>query len=86
MGRKTKEEEEKLRKMAEAIEQRKKEEQAAPELAFGMRHIPGKPWEFVIYTLKNNKVTNVEVKECMDKDHAVEMYKINFVTRFIEGK
>ena len=86
MGRRTKAEEEKLKKMDEIAERRKAEEAAMPELAFSMRHIPGKPWEFVTYFIKGGKVVDTQIKECMDKDHAVETYKLEFVTKFIQGK
>ena len=80
MGRRTKAEEEKLKKIDEIGEA------AMPELAFSMRHIPGKPWEFVTYFIKGGKVIDTQIKECMDKDHAVETYKLEFVTKFIQGK
>jgi hypothetical protein len=86
MGRKTKAEEEKLKKMDEIAAKLKAEEALAPELAFTMRHVPGKPWEFVTYTIKNGKIIDTHIKECMDKDHAIESYKIEFVTKLIEGK
>lgn len=86
MGRKTKEEEEKLRVM-DAIAKQRKEDEAAPSIkAFSMKKEPSKGWYFIEYEIKNGKVINEVVKECMDKDHAIEVYKLAFVHTFIQGR
>lgn len=86
MGRKTKEEEEKLRKMDSIVEKRKADEAAPSKYALSMNHTTGQFWEFVVYEIKSGKVISTEVKECMDKAHAIETFKIAFVKRFIEGQ
>jgi hypothetical protein len=86
MGRNTKEEAEKLKKMEQAI-LKKQQEQASPvRVAYAIEKEPGTGWVFVEYEIKNDKVVNKKMKECMDKDHAIEVYKISFVTKFIEGR
>lgn len=86
MGRKTREEEEKLRIMDAAAKQKKAEEAAPSSIAFSMKHVTGQFWEFITYEIKSGKVVKTEVKECMDKLHAIETFKLAFVREFIEGK
>jgi hypothetical protein len=86
MARRTKEEEEKLRVMEAAAQQKKAEEAAPSTKAFSMRHSAGQFWEFITYELKSGKVIKTETKECMDKLHAIEVFKLAFVREFIEGK
>lgn len=87
MGRKTKDEEEKLRKMDQIAQQRKQEEQEPATIAYGMKKDPvTRTWLFITYELKGGKVIKETSKECMDKDHAIEVYKLAFVDTFIIGK
>lgn len=86
MARKTRDEEEKLRVM-DAIAKQKQDAESAPSIiAYTMKKEPGKSWLFVEYEIKNGKVVNETTKECMDKDHAIETYKLAFVHTFIQGK
>lgn len=88
MGRNTKEEEKKLKAMDARREEaaNRAASEAVVERSFGMRKEPGKTWEFVTYHTQNGKVIKTEVQECMDKDHAIEVYKLAFVHTFIQGR
>lgn len=86
MGRNTKEEEKKLKAMDKRRDTLKAAEEAPVEISFSMRKEAGTTWQFITYHTQNGKVIKTEVKECMDKMHAIETYKLAFVSAFIEGR
>ena len=71
----------------DAIKRQRQQEDLAPVVsAFSMHKDAKNGWVFVQYEIKNGKVINETMKECMDKDHAIEVYKLAFVNTFIDGK
>lgn len=86
MGRKSKAELEKLKKMDEVVKARKDAENAPIETALLIRKKPGTGWTFVELQFQGDKVLKETTKECTDKTHAIETYKIAFVQRFINGQ
>lgn len=76
----------KLKEMDEAKKKREADEASPAIPAYSMTHIPGEGWKFITYQIKGDKIVDTHVKDCMDKDHAIESYKIAFTDSFIYGK
>ncbi len=86
MGRNTKDEEKKIKAMDERRDSLKAAAEAPAEISFSMKKEAGTTWQFITYHTHNGKVIKTEVKECMDKLHAIETYKLAFVSTFIQGR
>ena len=77
---------EKLKKMDKRRQEREANDAKDPITAFSMEHVSGTGWTFVTLTIKDDKVIERKVKECMDKAHALETFQLDFVNAFIYGK
>lgn len=85
MGKDPKEEK-KLKQMDATRKEREEKDSAPAIIAFSMEHVRGTGWTFVKLHIKDDKVIKREVKECMDKAHALETFQLEYVGTFIYGQ
>lgn len=76
----------KLKEMDKRREEKETKAALPPIIAFTMEHDTGPIWKLRKLSIKDNKVVSEEVKECFDKQHAVESFQIEFVKTFIYGQ
>lgn len=77
---------EKLKKMDKRRQEREANDAKPPITAFAIERTANAGWTFVTFSIKDDKVVDRKIKECMDKAHAIETFQIEFVNTFIYEK